>query len=166
MRDSKQLVILSDTHLKSCQPLPPTLEAAIDNADLVVHAGDFVSPEFYDSLLHRKPLLCALGNSDDRSLASRIPELGEREILGCRIGVMHGWGSPRDLVQRIAQRINPERYHLFVYGHSHFPDITTHGNTLFVNPGSATERRFAPHCSFVEIKISRTGMSPPVIINL
>lgn len=166
MSNTKRVVILSDTHLRTSIELPQALETAINDADLVVHAGDFVSPEFYESLLQRKPLLCALGNSDDQRLSGRIPVLGERTILGTRIGVMHGWGSPRALVQRIAEKIDPSRYDLFVYGHSHLPDITGFGGTLFVNPGSATERRFAPHCTYATLQITTSGISPPSIHNL
>lgn len=162
----EKLVILSDTHFRETARLPEPLESAIDQANLVVHAGDFVTPEFYDSLLHRKPLLCALGNSDKASLGARIPEIGERVVLGHRIAVIHGWGSARDLVERIAQRIDCSKYALVIFGHSHFPELRSHAGTLFLNPGSPTEKRFAPHCTYAEVEVTEAGIGAPRIIDL
>ncbi len=162
----EKLVILSDTHFKESARLPEPLETAIDGANLVVHAGDFVAPEFYDSLLHRKPLLCALGNSDNAALRARIPEIGERVVQGHRIAVIHGWGAARDLLERIAQRIDCSRYSLVVFGHSHFPEIRSYAGTLFLNPGSPTEKRFSPHHTYAEVEVTGAGVGTPKIINL
>jgi uncharacterized protein len=161
-----KLVLMSDTHFRGAARLPDPLEAAIDSADVVVHAGDFVSPDFYDSLIRRKPLVCALGNCDKATLGERIPEMGEKIILGHRIGVVHGWGSPRDLIERIAKRIDCSKYAMVVFGHSHFAEIRGHADTLFVNPGSPTEKRFAPHCTYVEVEVSEAGIGAPRIVEL
>lgn len=162
----EKLVILSDTHLRTAKRLPEPLEAAIDSADLVVHAGDFVGAEFYDSLIQRGPLLGALGNCDHASLGTRVPEVGERDVLGHRIAVIHGWGSPRALLERIAKRIDCSKYALVIFGHSHFAEIRGHAGTLFINPGSPTERRFAPHCTYAEVEVTEAGIGAPRIISL
>ncbi len=161
-----KLVILSDTHLRTAVGLPEPLERAIDNADLVVHAGDFVTQEFYDALIQRKPLLCALGNSDHASLGSRIPNVGERVVLGHRIAAIHGWGSPRNLVERIAKRIDCSRYAMVVFGHSHLAEVRGHAGTLFLNPGSPTEKRFAPYCTYAEVEVTEEGIGVPLIVDL
>jgi uncharacterized protein len=161
-----KLVLMSDTHLRTAARLAEPLEEAIDNADLVVHAGDFVAPEFYDSLIQRKPLVCALGNCDPTALGARIPDVGERVVLGHRIAVIHGWGSARDLVEKIAKRIDCSKYAMVVFGHSHLAEIRGHAGTLFVNPGSPTERRFSPHCSYAEVEVTEAGIGAPRIVEL
>ncbi|MFW6074845.1 MAG: metallophosphoesterase family protein, partial [Chloroflexota bacterium] len=40
-----------------------------------------------------------------------------------------------------------------VYGHSHQPEIITRDGVLMVNPGSPTQRRFAPHHTYAIMQI-------------
>ena len=46
-----RLVLMADTHLpKRAKRLPEELWAAVDAADVVVHAGDWVEPPLLDEL--------------------------------------------------------------------------------------------------------------------
>jgi putative phosphoesterase len=162
----KRLVLISDTHMRGTPTLPAVLVAAIEAADLVVHAGDFATLEMYEWLAARKPVLCARGNMDEARLAVRLPEVGEEVVLGHRIGVIHGWGAPRGLVERIADHIDPTRYALVVFGHSHYPEIRGFAGTLWVNPGSPVDRRFAPYNTYATVTVTEEGVGVPEIVKL
>ena len=55
---------------------------------------------------------------------------------------------------------------MVIFGHSHIAEIRGHAGTLFVNPGSPTERRFAPHCTYAEVEVREEGVGAPGIIEL
>ena len=45
-----KILVLSDTHLYKLEDLPGSLLEELGRVDLVVHAGDFDTFEFYDKL--------------------------------------------------------------------------------------------------------------------
>src|SRR4249920_3820397 len=63
---SLQLVLTADTHLpRRARDLPEPLWAAIDAADVVVHAGDWVTVDLLDALETRAARLVGVhGNND------------------------------------------------------------------------------------------------------
>lgn len=53
-----RLLIVSDTHVPArARDLPPALWAAVDAADLVLHAGDWVHADLLDRLTVRARML-------------------------------------------------------------------------------------------------------------
>lgn len=129
--------IISDTHdhLANLRRALELLKAR--GAELVLHAGDFVSPfvaePFRETGLR---VIGVFGNNDgDRLfLRQRFSEVGELhfgphelELGGRKILLMH---EPRALEALVASG----RYDLVVYGHTHRPKISP-GQTLVVNPG-------------------------------
>ncbi|MBP1709759.1 MAG: putative cytosolic protein, partial [Deltaproteobacteria bacterium] len=56
------------------------------------------------------------------------------------IGLIHGWGSPVGLENRIRNEFT--EIDCLVYGHTHYPVNQVSKGVLFFNPGSATEKRF------------------------
>jgi predicted phosphodiesterase len=57
--------------------------------------------------------------------------------------MMHGWGMPYNLEQKLLKEIGP--VDCLVYGHSHKPANRMKNGILFFNPGSAIDRRFTKH---------------------
>ena len=144
------LVVTADTHLpRRARDLPPSLWAAIADAELVVHAGDWVDVALLDLLEARsRRLLAVHGNNDHGPLRERLPEVARAEVEGLRIAVVHETGDAKGRERRCAARF-PDTDVLF-FGHSHIPWDTTAGTGLrLVNPGSPTDRRRQPHGTFV-----------------
>ena len=144
------LVVTADTHLpRRARDLPPALWAAVAAADLVVHAGDWVDVALLDLLEARsRRLLAVYGNNDHGALRERLPEVARAEIEGIRLAVVHETGDKKGREARCAARF-PDT-DLLVFGHSHIPWDTTAGTGLrLVNPGSPTDRRRQPFCTFV-----------------
>jgi len=144
------LVLLSDTHVpKRARDLPPSLWSAIDAADLVVHAGDWVDASLLDALEQRsRRLVAVFGNNDGPDLRARLPEIARVEIEGVRIAVVHETGAAARREVRMDAAF-PD-IDVLVFGHSHIPWHTVSpAGLLLLNPGSPTDRRRQPVATFM-----------------
>jgi putative phosphoesterase len=144
------LVFTSDTHVpKRSRDLPHALWAAVEAADVVVHAGDWVDVALLDQLEARSRRLVAVyGNNDHGALRERLPEVARAEIEGLRFAVVHETGDAKGRELRCATRF-PET-DVLVFGHSHIPwDTTASSGLRLLNPGSPTDRRRQPHGTYV-----------------
>ena len=139
------LVLISDTHLpKRAKDLPQALWQAIDAADVVVHAGDWVDEATLDALEARSARLVACwGNNDPEGLRARLPETARVRIEGVRIAVTHETGASSGRERRMDAAF-PDT-DVLVFGHSHIPwDTVTPAGLRLLNPGSPTDRRRQP----------------------
>ncbi|MEU1971007.1 metallophosphoesterase [Microbacterium sp. NPDC019599] len=146
---STRLVLIADTHIpRRAQRLPDAVLAAIDDADLVIHAGDWVEASVFEELSKRADVLGVFGNNDSRDLRERLPEIARRDVEGVRIAVTHETGPARDREARM-DVIFPG-VDVLVFGHSHIPwDTTSPRGMRLLNPGSPTDRRRQPQCTFM-----------------
>jgi hypothetical protein len=144
------LVLTSDTHVPHrSRDLPLPLWSAIEAADVVVHAGDWVDVALLDELERRSRRLIGVhGNNDHGVLRERLPEVARAEIEGIRLAVVHETGDRTGREARCAARF-PDA-DVLVFGHSHIPwDTTAKTGLRLLNPGSPTDRRRQPHGTFV-----------------
>ncbi len=144
------LVLTADTHVpRRARDLPPALWSAIDAADVVVHAGDWVDIALLDQLEARsRRLLAVRGNNDHGPFRDRLPLIATAEIEGLRFAVVHETGDAKGRELRCAARF-PDT-DVLVFGHSHIPwDTTAPTGLRLLNPGSPTDRRRQPHGTFV-----------------
>jgi putative phosphoesterase len=145
-----RLVLVSDTHVPArAKALPDQLWAAVDDADVVIHAGDWVSPELLDQFEARsRHLIGVWGNNDGEELRSRLPEVARETIDGIRFAVVHETGAAGGREAR-CDAAYPET-DVLVFGHSHIPwDTTTTRGLRLLNPGSPTDRRRQPCYSYL-----------------
>jgi putative phosphoesterase len=150
-----RLLVLADTHVPTrARRLPEQVWAAVDEADLVVHAGDWVSATLLDELESRAAdLLAVTGNNDGPDLTARLPEIARREIDGLRVAVVHETGAATGRERRCEERFPATD--VLVFGHSHIPwDTTTPGGLRLLNPGSPTDRRRQPVATYLTATIA------------
>ncbi|MCC2334944.1 metallophosphoesterase family protein [Cellulomonas wangsupingiae] len=136
---------MSDTHVPArARDLPDALWAAVDAADLVVHAGDWVHVGLLDRLEERSArLLACYGNNDGPDLRARLPEVARAEVGGVRLAVVHETGAATGRERRCDTRFDD--VDVLVFGHSHIPwDSVTPRGMRLLNPGSPTDRRRQP----------------------
>ncbi|MGZ6824669.1 MAG: metallophosphoesterase family protein [Blastococcus sp.] len=144
------LVLTSDTHVpQRSRDVPHSLWSAIEDADVVVHAGDWVDVALLDEFEARsRRLIGVYGNNDHGPLRERLPEVARVEIEGVHIAVVHETGDRSGREARCAARF--PGFDVLVFGHSHIPwDTTAPGGLRLLNPGSPTDRRRQPHGTFV-----------------
>ena len=149
-----RLLLLADTHVpKRARDLPAAVWTAVDDADLVVHAGDWVAPELLDRLEGRAARMLAVwGNNDGPRLRERLPELATAVVEGVRLGVVHETGPSSGRGARM-RALYPD-LDLLVFGHSHIPWDTSVGGLRLLNPGSPTDRRRQPHCTYMTLTLA------------
>jgi putative phosphoesterase len=88
------------------------------------------------------------GNNDGPALRARLPEVARADLDGLRLGVVHETGPAQGRERRCAERF-PD-LDVLVFGHSHIPwDTTTDTGLRLLNPGSPTDRRRQPHCTYM-----------------
>jgi putative phosphoesterase len=154
----ERLVIIADTHVPArARDLPEELWLAVEAADVVIHAGDWVSTQLLDELERRSPrVLGVFGNNDGPELRDRLPEVARATIGGVRFAVVHETGPARGREERCAAWCSDD---VLVFGHSHIPwDSTASTGLRLLNPGSPTDRRRQPYCTYITAAASQNGL--------
>ena len=144
------LVLVADTHVpKRARSLPAQVWSAVESADVVFHAGDWVSASLLEEFQRRsRSLVGVYGNNDGPELRGRLPETAAVTLAGVRFAMVHETGQAKGREARCEARY-PEA-DVLVFGHSHIPwDTTSPRGLRLLNPGSPTDRRRQPACTFM-----------------
>jgi putative phosphoesterase len=150
-----KLLMISDTHVpKRARALPEQVLAAVDAADVVIHAGDWVDAATLDVLEERSRRLVGVwGNNDGPELRGRLPEVARVELGGLRFAVVHETGPAAGRETR-ADGDYPDA-DVLVFGHSHIPwDTVSPAGLRLLNPGSPTDRRRQPECTYLTARVA------------
>lgn len=145
-----RLLLISDTHVPArARRLPDAVWRAVDGADLVIHAGDWVDVATLDALDERAARLVGVaGNNDGAELHARLGEFARVELDGLRVGVVHETGPAAGRGARLDAAYDD--LDVLVFGHSHIPwDTVTPRGIRLLNPGSPTDRRRQPVCTML-----------------
>ncbi len=149
-----RLLLIADTHLpRRARDLPAPVWDEVETADVVLHAGDWVSVDLLDGLTARsRRLVGCWGNNDGTELRARLPERADVTLAGVRFTVVHETGAAAGRESRMAAAF-PDT-DVLVFGHSHIPWDSTAGSGLrLLNPGSPTDRRRQPFCSYMTARV-------------
>lgn len=149
-----RLLLLADTHLpKRARALPAQVWAAVEEADLVVHAGDWVTVDLLDELEQRAAAVLGVwGNNDGPELRARLAEVARATVGGLELAVVHETGDAKGRELRCEASYPDDD--VLVFGHSHIPwDTVTPRGLRLLNPGSPTDRRRQPHCTYMWLEI-------------
>ena len=153
------VAIVADTHLpRGRRRLPDACLEQLRRADLILHAGDFVSARALAELETLGPPVAAVhGNVDSEDIRQRLPETRVVEVAGARIGMVHDAGPARARLGRMRRRF-PDA-DAVVFGHSHIPLHEQHedGFQIF-NPGSPTDRRRQPRHTMGLARVEDGGL--------
>jgi putative phosphoesterase len=147
--------VLSDTHLANTGDaqifLLDLVESTLAPLDMLLHAGDLVDPDLL-TVFTRYPVHVVRGNMDP--VTPDVPLKKTITIGGFKIGMIHGWGPPRGLEERVLAEFSSEDLDCLVFGHSHHPVCHRRDGILLFNPGSATDRRGMPSHTVGLLEIS------------
>jgi putative phosphoesterase len=129
--------VLSDTHVRSVTDVPQQILAALAEVDLIVHSGDFVAKGVLDGLKQLGEVRAVRGNMDSEELKRLLPEKDLLTIEGKRIGIIHGWGAPFGIEDRVRGKFDD--VDIIIFGHSHHARNELKDGVLFFNPGRAQD---------------------------
>jgi putative phosphoesterase len=162
-----RLLLITDTHVpRRARDLPAEVWERVAEADVVIHAGDWMGLELLDLLETRsRRLLACYGNNDGPELRARVPEVATAELAGVHVVVTHETGSAKGREQRM-DRAFPAAG-LLVFGHSHIPwDSLTPGGLRLLNPGSPTDRRTQPYATYMTLELDDGKIGPVTVHRL
>jgi len=155
--DGVRVGVVSDTH----GFFDPRLKDLLAGVDVILHGGDVGSEEVLDALNRIAPVRAVRGNVDSPDLG--LPLSLKLSLESLQIEMMHILPIPQSLLEEWSDAAlpggrPPQRSEKFlatfdeatgvgVFGHTHQPCLTTLGDRLFFNPGSAGKKRFdLPRC--------------------
>lgn len=148
--------VLSDTHIPDrAQEVPEKIIRDFRNVDMILHAGDLVDLAVVDKLKSVCAQVKAVwGNMDPREVRKRLPEKDVIQVGKYRIGLMHGYGHPANLIDLLSSTFANDGVDVIVFGHSHVPFNEKREGVLYFNPGSATDKVFSPYNSYGIMEIN------------
>ena len=147
-----KLGVISDTHLASPDA---TLERIVrddfQGVDLLVHLGDYVNYSVADFLMKHHDFVGVSGNMDPPEIRDAFPRKQVLELEGFRIGMIHGWGPPFGLEEKIIKEFSD--VDAILYGHTHKAVSHEKKGIFLFNPGSPTRSFLAqPTVGLVSIE--------------
>jgi putative phosphoesterase len=162
-----RLLLISDTHVpKRARELPDELWRAIEDADLVLHAGDWVDLALFDELSGRsRALIGVYGNNDGQELRAVLPEIARTTVDGLRFAMVHETGAATGRETR-ADAAFPDT-DVLVFGHSHIPwDTVSPAGMRLLNPGSPTDRRRQPAGTYLTATVADGRLADVTLVPL
>jgi uncharacterized protein len=134
--------IMSDTHIsKDTYKIDELLKKYLNDADIVIHAGDFKTMKVIELIKARKKFIGVWGNNDGAAIRAEIKEKEILKVNGFKIGIYHGHGEGKSTIDKAYNMFKEDKVDVIVFGHSHQPIIKTINKTLMLNPGSPTSKR-------------------------
>lgn len=131
-----------------------------------MHAGDWVEVPLLDEMETRaRQLFGVHGNNDSAELRQRLPLIARLDVEGLRVAVIHETGPSKGREQRADAQF-PET-DVLVFGHSHIPwDSVTPAGMRLLNPGSPTDRRRQPQCTWMTVSATDGALTDLELIGL
>jgi putative phosphoesterase len=135
--------LISDTH----GLVRPEALRALAGVERIIHAGDVGGPKVIDALRDIAPVDVVRGNNDKDPWGAKLPSWLALEFEGVRVHVLHD-------LKEIDVDPAATGFRVVVAGHSHKPVVKERDGVLFVNPGSAGQRRFSLPVTIAYLTIS------------
>jgi len=129
--------VISDTHVKTFDELPAPIITALAGVDLIVHAGDFTERPVLEGLKRLGAMKAVCGNMDSVELKRTLPQKELFIVNGKKIGLIHGWGAPWGIADRVREMFSD--VDIIIFGHSHQTCNQYIGGSLLFNPGRASD---------------------------
>jgi putative phosphoesterase len=136
--------LISDTH----GLLRESALRALQNSNLIIHAGDVGDPKILEALENLAPVTAVRGNVDTAEWAMRLRATAVVKTGAVRIYVLHD-------AKELKLNLIPSGVSIIVSGHSHKPGQSTRDGILYINPGSAGPRRFSLPISVARLDLDR-----------
>src|SRR3989338_3039675 len=98
--------VVSDTHSRA---LPKEMLIELSKMDLIIHAGDFCSLKDYHAFTKLKETKAVWGNMDAPDVRKTLPRKEIMEYDGVLIGLFHGEGPPRKLIDVLQKEFKKDK---------------------------------------------------------
>ena len=148
-----KILVLSDTHIPiAAQDLPEEIYKAIEDVDMIFHAGDLIDAGVLEKLKSLKETKAVCGNMDSKELCMALKTKEVIDIGKFKIGLIHGYGAPSEIMPTVRREF--DKIDVLVFGHSHAAMNVKKDGVLYFNPGSPTDKIFASKNSYGILEIT------------
>lgn len=147
--------VLADTHIPDrASSLPETIFKEFPKFDMILHAGDLVDITVLEKLKKiNKKVIAVAGNMDYPGVLNVLKRKEVIEVGKFKIGLIHGYGNPTTMLENLPREFD-KNIDILVFGHAHKPVNEAKDNLIYFNPGSPTDKLFAPYNSYGIIEIN------------
>jgi uncharacterized protein len=126
--------VIADTHLRQAsRELAELFAGPFQGVEMVLHAGDIIELDVL-RVFGGKEIQAVCGNMDSPAVRRQLPTQHTLQLGKFKIGLIHGWGGPQGIEERIRREFT--EVDCIVYGHTHVPSQVTREGVLFFNPGA------------------------------
>lgn len=136
--------VISDTH----GSLSAKALSALSRADVIVHAGDFDTPEVLSALEKLCPVIAVRGNMDYGNWTVNLPAADMVELGGIYLYILHNLNA-LDLDPHTAD------VKVVISGHTHQAAAVRSNGVIFLNPGSPTSPRYGTDASVAMLQVDQ-----------
>jgi putative phosphoesterase len=129
-----KLGVISDTHLRQAEAeMKDLLRGPFCGVEKILHAGDIIELPVLD-IFREKEVLAVCGNMDAPLVRRQLPQKRMIQAGKFQIGLIHGWGGPEGIEERIQGEFAGVQ--CIIHGHTHFASQIQREGILFFNPGA------------------------------
>ena len=126
--------VISDTHLRQAnRELEELMAGPFQDLEMILHAGDITELSVLE-VFRGKEIRAVCGNMDSPAVRKKLPTQCTFQAGKFKIGLIHGWGGPQAIEERIRREF--DEVDCIIYGHTHVASQVTRGGILFFNPGA------------------------------
>jgi len=129
--------VIADTHAQTLEDVPWSIIDALEDVDLIVHAGDITERAVLEGLREIGEVKAVYGNMDSGELKRMLPDKRTIDVKGKQIGLIHGSGGPWGMAERVRPLFGD--VDIIIFGHSHLSCNEYIRGTLMFNPGRARD---------------------------
>lgn len=131
--------VIANTNASDLNEIPGRVLSALEDVDLIVHAGNFCRQSVLDGLKTLGDIVAVSGNDDPPSLQRKLPKRKLFEINGKRIGVLHGNGGGNGSSCNLARIFENLKTDIIIFGHPCCSFNTHVKHCLMFNPGPSKD---------------------------
>jgi len=157
-----EIGIISDTHNR----LSKEIRAHFSNVDLIFHAGDIGDSPILQKLHQIAPTQAVYGNTDIYTLSSVLPARISVNIENFQIYMQHNIGNLQNFFWKLRNREENPFPDIVIFGHTHRAVFEKIDDTLFINPGSASQPRGGYPASIIKLTLNNHTLMSHQIIEL
>ncbi|WP_435360083.1 metallophosphoesterase [Haloarchaeobius sp. DFWS5] len=154
------LVICSDTHAADGSAITGRTRDAIEEADLVVHAGDFTTVDSLAAFRESADRFLAVhGNADRPAVQERLPTARVFDYGGVQFALTHRRNGGDTGLRMFGREGGAQ---VVVSGHTHRPRFVETPDVALLNPGSHADPR-GNRPGHAELTVTDDGLSGKLV---
>ncbi len=144
--------VISDTHGKLYDEAFNTLKGS----DYIFHAGDIGDKKILERLNEIAPVIAVRGNTDNENWCDSLKMEEYKKIGEIHFYLIHN-------LHNLFTEPDEDEINVVISGHTHAPLIEKNKNILYLNPGSASQKRFEDSQSVAQIEINGSKLDPKIL---